>query len=260
MRMEMSQVRPGAFRLGSPIWHDCALEGNQRVDPFSAALRDIASIPGALYSCVAEDVTGHVLAEHGRAGPDPAAAVRWGSGLRAALHASGGLEDVMITAAGTYHLLRLVRADSRTVLVLLSVDRVHGNLALARRVLGEVRFDVADPAVPQRTEATPLPVAPIAVAVPVKRAVAARAATALPVRTPRRPLPLPDQTVRRPGATLSAVPPPRRPVAPPAPIVAAAPAAEEAPAGQPVSVPTARGWSDDLYTMSRLLDALRRMK
>ena len=128
--------------------------------PFSAALRDIARIPGARYSCVADGVTGDVLAEHGQAGPDPAAAVRWGTGLRTALRPSGELEDVMIAAEATYHLLRLVRADDRTVLVHVSVDRARGNLALARRALGDVRFDATTPAAPQRIEVTPASLPP----------------------------------------------------------------------------------------------------
>ncbi|MDQ4116842.1 MAG: hypothetical protein M3235_07730 [Actinomycetota bacterium] len=207
---------------------------------------------------MADDVTGDVLAEHGDAGPDPAAAVRWGSGLRAALRPSGELEDVMITAEQTYHLLRLVRADAGTVLVHLSVDRACGNLAQARRALGEVRFDAASPAAPQRIDRTPGTVATVGPSSSVVREQRSttQAPTDLPVRAPRRPEPVPAQPVRHPGATLSAVPPPRRPVTPGTP--AARPVPDTAPE-QPVAVPTARGWSDDLYTMSRLLDGLRRM-
>lgn len=261
----MHHLQPDAFPHGTTIWHDCALEETQTVHPFSAALREMATIPGARYSCVADDVTGDVLAEHGRPGPDPAAAVRWGSGLRAALRPVGELEDVMITAEGTYHLLRMVRADARTVLVHLSVDRAQGNLAMARRALGEVRFDGATTAAPQREAPVTAALAAQAVreapaAVPEPRTPAPPAA-ALPVRTPRRPEPLPARPVRRPGATLSAVPPPRRPVAPPTVVSAAPlPAPESGPPEQPIAVPVARGWSDDLYTMGRLLDALRRMK
>lgn len=220
--------------------------------PFSAALRDIARIPGARYSCVADGVTGDVLAEHGQADPDPAAAVRWGTVLRTALRPSGELEDVMIAAEGTYHLLRLVRADDRALLVHVSVDRARGNLALARRALGDVRFDAATPAAPQAIEVTPAPHVPSSAAVPEQRAPVPPPA-ALPVRTPRRPDPIPERPARRPSASLSAVPPPRRPVLP-AVAAVAAPASE-----QPIDVPVARGWSDDLYTMGRLLDALRRM-
>ena len=220
--------------------------------PFSAALREIATIPGARYSCVVDDVTGDVLAEHGRAGHDPAAAVRWGSGLRAALRPSGELEDVMITAEGTYHLLRPVSADSRTVLVHLCVDRASGNLALARRALGELRFDLSNHRAPQWIDETSGAVAR-ASGTEEQRA-GTHAPPALPVRTPRRPDPVPDRPVRRPGATLSAVPPPRRPVPPEAPAV------DDATVEPSVTVPVARGWSDDLYTMSRLLEALRRMK
>lgn len=225
--------------------------------PYSEVLREIASIPGARYSCVADGVTGDVLAEHGRPGTDAAAAVRWGSGLRAALRPDGELEDVMITAEGTYHLLRLVRAPSRTVLVHLSVDRAQGNLALARRALGDVRVDDTAPVAPQRLEEASVTAAPAARSVVPDQRTPARPITSLPVRTPRRPEPVPEQPVRRPGATLSAVPPPRRPVAP---VMASAPAAGGDPAEQPIAVPVARGWSDDLYTMSRLLDGLRRMK
>lgn len=246
---------PAAGRISVPFSDLARLlaEETKRVHPFSAALREIASIPGARYSCVADDVTGDVLAEHGRSDPDPAAAVRWGTGLRAALRSSGELEDVMITAEGTYHLLRLVHADSRTVLVHLSVDRIHGNLALARRALGEVRFDNATPVAPQRVEQAPLAVVSAPAGLVEQRA-GGPAPAALPVRVPRRPEPLPGQPVRRSGAMLSAVPPPRRPVAP------EIPAAGAAPAEQSADVPAARGWSDDLYTMGRLLDALRRMK
>lgn len=225
--------------------------------PFSAALREMVTIPGARYSCVADDVTGDVLAEHGRPGTDPAAAVRWGSRLRAALRPAGELEDVMITAEGTYHLLRLVRTDARTVLVHLSVDRARGNLAMARRALGAVRFDGTTPVAPQRKEETPVTPVSAATAALADQPARAPQPTALPVRTPRRPEPLPEQPVRRPGATLSAVPPPRRPVMP---AIAPVPVAATGPPEQPIAVPVARGWSDDLYTMGRLLDALRRMK
>ncbi|WP_132426149.1 hypothetical protein [Pseudonocardia endophytica] len=206
---------------------------------------------------MADDVTGDVLAEHGHPGPDPAAAVRWGSGLRAALRPDGELDDVMITTDGTYHLLRLVHTASRTVLVHLSVDRAHGNLALARRALGDLRLDGSVPVVPQRIDPVPArPVVRTPAVVPEQRA-PAPSPPVLPVRTPRKPEPRPAQAVRRPGATLSAVPPPRRPVAP---ATAPAPPVVDAAPEQPISVPIARGWSDDLYTMRRLLDALRRMQ
>ncbi len=225
------------------------------MQPFSAALREIAGIPGARYSCVADDVTGDVLAEHGRPGVDPAAAVRWGCGLRAALQHSGELEDVMITAEGTYHLLRRVRDGSRTLLVHVSVDRADGNLALARRTLGAIRLadlsPAPEPVEPPRSE--PVEARPSAARVPDQRAPAA-----LPVRTPARP-------ARAPGASLSAVPPPRRPITPEtitqirAEPATAAPASGAVGPAPPIAVPEARGWSDDLHTMRRLLDALRRM-
>jgi hypothetical protein len=44
------------------------------------------------------------------------------------------LEDLIITTAGGYHLLRLVQTDFDSRLVLyVWLDRVHGNLAVARR-------------------------------------------------------------------------------------------------------------------------------
>lgn len=217
--------------------------------PFSVALREVAAIPGARYSCVADDVTGDVLAEHGRPGPDPAAAVRWGRGLRAALLPSGELEDVMITADATFHLLRRVRAGERTVIVHVSVDRARGNLALARRTLGAIRFIDEESPAPQVIEHYPPAPAPRVTAGTAPRAtVPDRPKMPLPVRTPRRPEPAAG--ARTVGALPSAIPAPRRP---PAPVT---------PGGgtPPVDVPVARGWSDDLYTMGRLLDALRRMK
>jgi hypothetical protein len=153
--------------------------------------------------------------------------------------AGDGLDDLMVTSRRAYHLVRQVESGlPEPVLVYLCLDRGRGNLALARRELAATRLgeraDVpaqALPPVAERTGAAPT------VAVPPAPA------TAPPAAGPpaaRRPSPVPR------GGGRVAVPLPRRspaalpPPAPPRPRVGA-------------------GWSDDVGTMRRLLDGLRRL-
>lgn len=219
-------------------------------------LRDVAAVPGAQYSCIAERLTGTVLVEHGTRPEDADAAVLWGRFVTGSVTGAGHLEDIMITGARRYHLIRQVRPDGRTpLLVYLRLDRARGNLAQARRVLAALHVGGSDPvpaqALPpnqQRIDRAPDPVRPTR-RVPPGRA---PAATAPAAGRSARPAPRPPT-----AAPPASVPLPRRPVADAARPPAAPAAAAPGPSDREPTVPGAR-WSDDLQTMRRLLDALRR--
>ena len=101
------------------------------------ALRDLLDIPGVVYACAA-DPAGPVVADVGTPdrGGETGAMLGWM--LRAAR--DGGLEDIEVTSAHHYHVLRRFPVASRTLLVHLVLDRSGGNLALARRTLASGEF------------------------------------------------------------------------------------------------------------------------
>ena len=95
------------------------------------------AIPGALGASLVDYTTGFAVATSGAA-PDSdheAAAAGTAGVVRAASAVPHDLlEDLIITTAGGYHLLRLVRTDFDSRLVLyVWLDRELGNLAVARR-------------------------------------------------------------------------------------------------------------------------------
>jgi hypothetical protein len=102
------------------------------------------TIPGAVGASIVDYTTGFALASAGAA-PDAdhqATAAGAADVVQAANSRSPFvsalphdlLEDLIITTAGGYHLLRPVQTDFDSRLVLyVWLDRPHGNLALARR-------------------------------------------------------------------------------------------------------------------------------
>jgi len=102
------------------------------------------AIPGAFGAGIVDYTTGFPIASAGSApnADHDAAAAGTADVVQAAnsrsLFVSGVphdlLEDLIITTAGGYHLLRLVPTDFDSRLVLwVWLDRIHGNLAVARR-------------------------------------------------------------------------------------------------------------------------------
>jgi hypothetical protein len=107
-------------------------------------LQQAMAIPGAVGASIVDYTTGFAVASAGAApGADhDAAAAGTADVVQAATSRSlfvsavpnDLLEDLIITTAGGYHLLRPVQTDFDSRLVLyLWLDRVHGNLAVARR-------------------------------------------------------------------------------------------------------------------------------
>ena len=203
------------------------------MESWSELLRGVLDAPGVRYACLADPATGSVLAAHTHAGPDgatgsvpddAAAVLGWGS-VETGHGAGPSFEDAVITTGATYHLVRSLPRDGAAMLAYLRVDRVRGNLALARRALLALPTDAA-------------PHHGGAVAVP-EQAGAPEAE-----QTPAPPIPLP-----RREAPLTASTPPTAPPAPPP---------QPAPLAVPPDQPGGR-WADDLRTMARILAGLRRL-
>lgn len=107
-------------------------------------LQEAMTIPGAVGASIVDYTTGFPVATTGAAPNEDheAAAAGTAEVVQAATSRSlfvsaiphDLLEDLIITTAGGYHLLRLVQTefDSRLVLYVW-LDRVRGNLAVARR-------------------------------------------------------------------------------------------------------------------------------
>src|SRR3954451_4536021 len=107
-------------------------------------LQEAMAIPGAVGASIVDYTTGCPLATTGAApnADHDAAAAGTAAGVQSAnsrsLYVSAVphdlLEDLIITTSGGYHLLRIVRTDFDSRLVLyVWLDRVVGNLAVARR-------------------------------------------------------------------------------------------------------------------------------
>lgn len=107
-------------------------------------LQEAMTIPGAVGASIVDYTTGFPVATTGAApnSDHEAAAIGTADVVQAANSRSlfvsaiphDLLEDLIITTAGGYHLLRVVQTefDSRLVLYVW-LDRVRGNLAVARR-------------------------------------------------------------------------------------------------------------------------------
>lgn len=209
-----------------------------RLSTIRDALLELVRLPGARYSCVAERAGGTVLSECGTGPVDPAVVVQWARDAERflGLAADGGLEDLIATSGGSYHLVRPLPATP-PMLVYLCLDRKRANLALARRELAAVRW--ADPVSP--IAEPPLPPAnswlwsarvPASVAPPSGPSGGPAGTLTAP---PTAAVPLPRRS------SVRALPPP-----PPLPRQRVAPD------------PQLPGrWADDLGTMRRLLSALR---
>jgi hypothetical protein len=107
-------------------------------------LAPVAQIEGCVAACLIDASTGMVLAarqEPGDAEPPSAAAGAAADIAQVLSLLSGGLaadsfEDVMVTFPQHFHVIRLVDSDAEPRVVLLVVlDRVRANLAMARRVI-----------------------------------------------------------------------------------------------------------------------------
>ncbi|WP_189082780.1 hypothetical protein [Mangrovihabitans endophyticus] len=107
-------------------------------------LQEAMAIPGAVGASIVDYTTGFPVATTGSApnADHDAAAAGTASVVQAATDRSmivsavpnDLLEDLIITTAGGYHLLRLVQTDFDSRLVLyVWLDRSLGNLAVARR-------------------------------------------------------------------------------------------------------------------------------
>lgn len=107
-------------------------------------LQEAMAIPGAIGASIVDYTTGFPVATTGAApnADHQAAAAGTADVVQAATSRSlfvssvphDLLEDLIITTAGGYHLLRVVQTDFDSRLVLyVWLDRVHGNLAVARR-------------------------------------------------------------------------------------------------------------------------------
>jgi predicted regulator of Ras-like GTPase activity (Roadblock/LC7/MglB family) len=116
-------------------------------------LREAMAIPGAIGASIVDYTTGFPVATTGAApnADHEAAAAGTADVIQAATHRSlfvsalphDLLEDVIITTAAGYHLLRLVPTDFDSRLVLyLWLDRVQGNLAMARRRMQRLADDL----------------------------------------------------------------------------------------------------------------------
>ena len=173
---------------------------------------------------------GDIVAEAGEVMLEPAIVLRWGMEASSVLEksAGGGMEDLILTSGGHYHLVRPL-GDARSLLVYLCVERARANLALARRELAATRPEAAVPRRPSLAPTLRLPAASRTAAAmpPVSRPSAAR----LPVQDVVE-VPLP----RRAASAAVAVPPSRR---------------------SSVAPVLGQDWADDIVTMNRLLVALR---
>ena len=107
-------------------------------------LQEAMAIPGAIGASIVDCTTGFPVATTGAApnADHEAAAAGTATVVEAATHRSlfvsavphDLLEDLIITTAGGYHLLRPVQTDFDGRLVLyVWLDRIRGNLAVARR-------------------------------------------------------------------------------------------------------------------------------
>ena len=107
-------------------------------------LQEAMAIPGAVGASIVDYTTGFPVATTGAApnSDHEAAAAGTADVVQAATNRSlylsamphDLLEDLIITTAGGYHLLRIVHTDFDSRLVLyLWLDRHQGNLAVARR-------------------------------------------------------------------------------------------------------------------------------
>ncbi len=202
------------------------------------ALGALLAVPGVRYACAADGATGQRLDERGEDAGTALAVLEWGRRIASVSHARGrDLDDLMITSATAYHLLRPVPAGAAgTVWVYVRAARDGGNLAATRRVLAGLTSGVTAPAAP-------------AGSVPVPR-VTTPAAPAGSVPVPREPL------SATPVAMAAAAPdrpgsPSGLRALPPAPRSSAPPTREEA--------PLALSWRNDLETLTRLLAGLRRL-
>jgi hypothetical protein len=107
-------------------------------------LQEAMAIPGAVGASIVDYTTGFPVASTGAApnSDHEAAAAGTADVVQAANSRSlfvsavphDLLEDLIITTAGGYHLLRMVHTDFDSRLVLyVWLDRINGNLAMARR-------------------------------------------------------------------------------------------------------------------------------
>jgi hypothetical protein len=129
---------------------------------FDALLSRAGQIDGFLLGCVIDASTGTVLGSAREDGSEdldlPVAAAGAAdvanviSLMAAGIAANGGLEDVIITMSGHYHLIRRFSpAPKLQFLLLVVLDRTRANLAMALRELRDIDLSLAarpDAAVP----------------------------------------------------------------------------------------------------------------
>jgi hypothetical protein len=102
-------------------------------------LSDLLDIPGAVHAC-AIDPSGLPVADVGT--PDRTAEIEavlsWMP--RTFRSCGSSLDDLVVTTADHYHVLRRFPVASRTLLVHVVLERTRGNLALARHMLAADGF------------------------------------------------------------------------------------------------------------------------
>jgi hypothetical protein len=125
------------------------------VSGVEACLDHAMAIPGAIGASVVDTTTGVALATAGAAPEDHEAAATGTAAVMSAVTAHApftsaapddGLEDLIITTAGGYHLIRRLPMafDGRLVLYLW-LDRQRGNLAVARLGLQDIGATLITP-------------------------------------------------------------------------------------------------------------------
>lgn len=115
-------------------------------------LESLRKIDGYLLGCLVDASTGMVVAaDTDESSPDLSEMAAGAGGiarilalLAGYLALNDGLEDVMVTFTGHFHLLRQVGSDSgRQILLLVVLDRRRANLAAARREIRAFCEDLA---------------------------------------------------------------------------------------------------------------------
>jgi hypothetical protein len=106
-----------------------------------ALLAPVAGVDGFMLACLIDAATGMVVASRNEqdevslpAAAGGAADIAHVLALLTGELAMDGLEDVMVTFRGHFHVMRLVRSDQEPrILLLVVLDRDRANLAMARR-------------------------------------------------------------------------------------------------------------------------------
>lgn len=110
-------------------------------DNITSTLNELMSISGAIAAAVVDTSSGMILGKAGGADMDLEVAAAGNSEVVKAKHRvmrdlgiKGDIEDILITLASQYHLIRPLGSDSN-LFIYLVLNKAVANLALARRQL-----------------------------------------------------------------------------------------------------------------------------